>query len=153
MLTRYLFPHRLKWVGWVLAVISVVLGLLDLSSTFKLPPFMNWLPPIFVEHYAESQPLPRENTDLYAVLLIVGGVLAACSRERHEDEYINKIRLDSLLWALYAYCGLLALAFILVSGTWFFSVMTYAMFAPLLLFVVRFELVLRLSARGLPNEK
>jgi hypothetical protein len=156
MLTRYLFPHRLKWVGWVLVVVSATLGILHMTNTYQLPPLLPGLPSLINDPVPVNQPVefsPRENTDLYAVLLIVGGVLAACSRERHEDEYISQIRLDSLLWALYVYCALLALAFIVVSGGWFFTVMAYAMFAPLLLFVLRFELVLRLSARGLPDEK
>lgn len=159
MLTRYLFPHRYKWVGWVLVVVSATLGLLETTELCKLPSLMSWLPPIlsdgnsFWTHTDGLDQATRDNTDLYAVVLIVGGVLAACSRERFEDEYIGKIRLDSLLWALYAYYALLALAFVLVSGAWFFSVMTYAMFAPLLLFLVRFELALRLTYRALPDEK
>jgi hypothetical protein len=127
-----------------------------MTNTYQLPPLLPGLPSLIDDPATTNQPIefsPRENTDLYAVLLIIGGLLAACSRERHEDEYISRIRLDSLLWALYAYCTLLALAFIVVSGGWFFTVMTYAMFAPLLLFMIRFELVLRLSARSLPYEK
>lgn len=156
MLTRYLFPHRFKWVGWALVVAAATLGLLDFNEVYKLPAFMAWLPPLLGTHDFSNQSGPvtsRENTDLYAVLLILGGLLAACSRERHEDEYISRIRLDSLLWALYAYYVLLALAFVLVSGMAFISIMTYALFAPLLLFLLRFELVLRLSARSLPDEK
>jgi hypothetical protein len=158
MMTRYLFPHRFKWVGWVLVVVSATLGLLDMTGTYQLPALLSWLPPLVGSHDpfftdTTKSVLPRENTDLYAMLLILGGLLAACSRERYEDEYISKIRLDSLLWALYAYYVLLALAFVLVSGLAFFMVMLYAMFAPLLLFMVRFELVLRLSARSLPYEK
>lgn len=156
MLTRYLFPHRFKRVGWGLVVISIALGLLETTSTYSLPHLLNWLPPLVGDSLAEpgrSLVPVRENTDLYAVLLIVGGLLAACSRERCEDEYIGKMRLDSLLWALYVYYALLALAFVLVSGMLFLSVMMYAMFVPLLLFLVRFELVLRLTAHGLPDEK
>lgn len=158
MLTRYLFPHRYKRVGWVLVVVSATLGLLDITGTYKLPLLLSWLPPLIGSHdpfYADNTNslAPRENTDLYALVLILGGLLAACSRERYEDEYIGKIRLDSLLWALYAYYALLALAFVLVSGLAFFSVMLYAMFAPLLLFLLRFELVLRLTSRALPDEK
>ena len=133
-------------VGWVLVVVSATLGILHMTNTYQLPPLLPKLPALIndavvtthmpassdqVVQFGSAEHSPRENTDLYAVLLIVGGVLAACSRERNEDEYISQIRLDSLLWALYVYCALLALAFILVSGGWFFSVMTYAMFAPL----------------------
>ena len=154
MMTRYLFPHRCKWVGWVLVVVSATLGILHMTNTYQLPLLLPGLPSLINDPApANFEHSPRENTDLYAVLLIVGGVLAACSREQHEDEYISRVRLDSLLWALYAYYTLLALAFILVSGGWFFTVMTNAMFAPLLLFLMRFELVLRLSSRSLPDEK
>ncbi len=158
MLTRYLFPHRYKWVGWVLVVVSATLGLLELTSTYQLPALLGWLPPLVGSHdpflIDNTKSLaPRENTDLYAMLLILGGLLAACSRERYEDEYISRIRLDSLLWALYAYYALLVLAFLLVSGLAFFMVMLYSMFAPLLLFLLRFELVLRFSNRALPDEK
>ncbi len=154
MLTRYLFPHRFKWVGWVLVIVGGVLGVLEFTELFKLPPFMHWLPQGFTEAYSGPiLPSPRANTDLYAVLFIMGGLLAACSRERFEDEYISRIRLDSLLWALYAYYAILALAWVLVSGSPFISVMVYAMFAPLLLFLVRFQLALRFTARALPDEK
>ena len=157
MLTRFLFPHQLKQVGWVLVLVAGSLGLLQYTELFELPPFMRWLPTVFDDYSrfggSYTSNTPRENTDLYAVLLIVGGLLAACSREQREDEYISLVRLDSLLWALYAYCALLVLAFVLVSGLPFIQVMTYAMFAPLLLFLVRFQLVLRFSSRNLPNEK
>lgn len=156
MQTRYLFPHRFKRLGWVLAIGALVLGLLEMNGVVHLPHLLAWLPsPIGNADLPElvAGRLVRANHDLYAVVFIVGAVLAACSRERHEDEYIGQIRLDSLLWALYAYCGLLLLAFLLVSGSRFFDVMTYALFAPLLLFLVRFQVVLYVAERSVGHEK
>lgn len=148
MLTRYLFPHRYKRLGWVLAAISLVLGVLEMHEVIKLPPLLAWLPsPIGEPDWLESLHRPaRANHDLYAVVFIIGALLAACSREKYEDEYIAQIRLESLMWALYAYSALLALAFLLVSGTPFFTVMKYAMFSPLLLFLVRFQVALYSSS-------
>ena len=81
MLTRYLFPHRFKWVGWVLVVVSAAMGLLETMGAYKLPLLMSWLPPLLTDTWSAH----RENTDLYAVMLIIGGLLAACSRVRYED--------------------------------------------------------------------
>lgn len=154
MPTQYLFPHRFKRVGWVLAAGALALGLLEMYDVLHLLHLLHllaWLPSPVVNH-----DLPevlggrqvRSNHDLYAVLLIGGGLLVACSRGRHEGEYIGQIRLDALLWALYAYSALLALAFLLMSGSVLFTVMTYALFAPLLLFMVRFQVALRSGAQA-----
>ncbi|AMJ64079.1 hypothetical protein AXW84_00520 [Hymenobacter sp. PAMC 26628] len=151
-----MFPHRFKGVGWVLAAGALALGLLAMYNVLHLPHLLAWLPsPIGNGDLPElvGGRQVRSNHDLYAVLLIGGGLLAACSRERHEDEYIGQIRLDSLLWAPYAYYALLALAFVLVSGAQFLSVMLYALFAPLLLFMVRFHLALRRGAQAVAHDE
>jgi hypothetical protein len=156
MLTRFLFPHRFKRLGWVLATVALVLGMFEMYEIIQLPRMLAWLPaPISDSNLpaVEAGKLVRNNHDLYAVLFICGSLLAACSRERREDEYIGQIRLESLLWALYAYYALLLVAFVVVSGLAFFTVMTYALFAPLLLFLVRFHVVLYSSAKAATHEE
>lgn len=77
-----MFPHRLKRVGWVLTAGALALGLLAMCDALHL---LVWLPSPIGNH-----DLPellggrqvRSNHDLYAVLLIGGVLLAACSRER-----------------------------------------------------------------------
>ena len=156
MLTRYLFPNRFKRVGWVLAGVALVLGLLEMNEVMHLPSLLTWLPSPIGSHDLSVDRLGRpvrENHDLYAVLFIVGGLLTACSREKEEDEYIGQIRLESLLWALYVYNALLIIAFICVSGFPFFNVMTYALFTPLLLFLARFNIVLFLNSKAVSNDE
>jgi hypothetical protein len=151
MLTRYLFPHHFKRIGWVLASIGLILGLLELYDLVHLPHLLTWLPsPIGNTDLPDIQAghQVRANHDLYAVMLICGGILVACSRQAQEDEYIGQVRLESLLWALYLYYALLLLCFLLISGTAFLLVMMYALFAPLLLFLVRFHWVLYRSANA-----
>ncbi|RFP63370.1 hypothetical protein D0N36_19755 [Hymenobacter lapidiphilus] len=130
----------------MLALLGLWLYVLEQTKLLVLPPLLGWLP----SFWNNSQPGPRENHDAYALLIIVGALLAACSRERYEDEYIGQLRLEALLGALYIYCGLLVLAILLVSGINFLLVMMYAMFAPLLLFLVLFQLSLRRAQRTTP---
>lgn len=148
MLTYYLFPHRCKALGWLLAGVGLGLWLLEQSALLKLPDLVSWLPSLVQDNSLEK----RQNYDLYAVLFVVGAVLAACSREKQEDEYIRQVRLDALLWALYAYCLLLVGAIVLVSGVAFLDVMVYAMFAPLILFLLRFQLGLFLIKRSVTHD-
>lgn len=152
MMTRYLFPHRYKRLGWVLALLGASLWVLESTKVLVLPPFMTWLPSLWHDQNSllpggASGADPRNNYDAYALIFIVGALLAACSRELYEDEYIGQLRLEALLKALYIYCGLLALAIIFVSGLAFLGVMIYAMFAPLLLFLLLFQLSLRRAQR------
>ncbi|NVO30629.1 hypothetical protein [Hymenobacter lapidiphilus] len=133
-------------LGWVLALTGLTLYILEQTQLLDLPPLLRWLPAL----WNDSQPDLRENHDLYALLFVVGALLAACSRERYEDEYIGQLRLEALLGALYMYCGLLVLAILLVSGMGFLRVMMYAMFAPLLLFLGLFQLSLRRAQRTTP---
>ncbi|WP_143069846.1 hypothetical protein [Hymenobacter actinosclerus] len=151
MMTRYLFPHRYKRLGWLLALAGASLWILEQTNLLTLPPFMTWLPSLWYDTNgmlpSGSGPDPRNNYDAYALIFIVGALLAACSREQHEDEYIGQLRLEALLKALYIYCGLLMLAILLVSGMDFLLVMQYAMFAPLLLFLLLFQLSLRRAQR------
>ncbi len=86
---------------------------------------------------SENRYVDIRNT-LEGSLLILSLLIFAFSKEKREDEYIQKIRLDSLLWATYVNYGLLFLAFWFVWGFDFFSVMVYNMFTHLIIFIVRF---------------
>ncbi|AXJ00640.1 hypothetical protein CYPRO_1384 [Cyclonatronum proteinivorum] len=85
-------------------------------------------------------------TELTATGIIVGGLMLAFARREQEDEYILKIRLESLLWAVYANYIVLLLAIWFVFSTPFFTVMILNMFTVLVIFILRFEWVMfRLS--------
>lgn len=152
MQSCFLFPHRYKAIGWVLFAVGAVLGLLawhfELAPswlTFRLPAFVFPHPTpgpdgIFTPHNY----LP----ELSGVLCITGALLAACSRERYEDEFIMRLRLDALLWAVFVNYGLLMLALLLTYDMLFLNVMVYSMFTPLVLFLLRFHYVLLRASRA-----
>lgn len=147
MNTRFLFPHRYKAIGWVLFAIGVVLGVLNLNFEWQPSWLSLELPSVLMPKPLFTQPhnfLP----ELSGVLCIIGALLAACSRERHEDEFIMRLRLDSLLWAVYANYGLLILVLLFTYEFLFFTLMVYSMFTPLVLFLLRFHYVLYRTSRA-----
>jgi len=38
--------------------------------------------------------------NLFGILIIIGGILIGCSKEKIEDEYISSLRLKSVFWSL-----------------------------------------------------
>ncbi|MBQ3149140.1 MAG: hypothetical protein IJB87_07255 [Alistipes sp.] len=113
-----LFPHSFQRIGWVVFVISAVIGAYILFT---------------------------DNTDSYLfnnIAIIgtcIGAILATCSREEVEDEMTGQIRLNSLLTALYINYAILIVCSLLIYDLDFLSVMLYNMFTILLIFMVVFR--------------
>jgi hypothetical protein len=107
MNTRNLLPHSWRKVGWILSIIGIVLGLLYLfdSSILSAINVHCKMPAIVVNDVftdIEFFTLSRKDSildEIIVVLLTVGLVLVGFTRERHEDEYIAQLRLESLVWA------------------------------------------------------
>jgi hypothetical protein len=86
-------------------------------------------------------------------LFILGGLLVSFSRERVEDEFIEKLRLSSWMWAVGLNYILLLFAFLFVYGTAFLSVMMHSMFSVLIIFILRFNFILLQNKRQLGHEE
>ena len=56
-----------------------------------------------------------------------------------EDEFIEKIRLESLVWSVYANYILLLLAMVFLYNFDFLWFMTFNMFTILIFFIIRFN--------------
>ena len=80
--------------------------------------------------------------EIAAIGSIVGLLFIAFSKVKVEDEYVSKIRLESLQWAIYFNFVLLILATIFVHGMLYFQVIIFNMFTPLIFFIVRFYYIL-----------
>ncbi len=147
MQTNLLLPHRCKAIGWVLLFISII-SWMYITITQTAFGFLDGKAFAIVgsEVLSSTQYFTVVQANLtYTLtgsLFIVGGLLVAFSREQTEDEYIMKLRLSSLQWAVLLNYSLLLLCFLFVYGMEFMSVMLYNMFTTLILFIARFHYLL-----------
>jgi hypothetical protein len=138
MLTKILLPHRFQKIGWI--IFLPFAALLFANNYFDVNfDFLEF--PVRVGAFFEDSSENFTN-ELALIGVFVSLFFMAFSKEHQEDEYIQKLRLDSLLVANYAN------AFILILGTLFFygfgylEFMGYNMFTIQLIFILRFRWVL-----------
>jgi hypothetical protein len=77
--------------------------------------------------------------------VIISLLMIAFAKEKQEDEFIDKVRLESLQWAVLVNYLLLLIATWLIHGWGFIEVMMYNMLTVLIIFIVRFNYVLSRS--------
>jgi len=143
MKSNYLFPHKYKKIGWMILVPSAILGLIALVGNYE-PAFLNWrVPSILMSGMQGKSVFSVTNQNLLneilSILCIVSLLLVAFSKEKNEDEFIAKIRLNALVWATYVNYGILLIAFVAVYGFSFLWVMVLNMFTILIFFIIRFN--------------
>jgi hypothetical protein len=144
MTTKYLFPYKHKKIGWLILVPSAIVGLVSLLVSYE-PSFLNFnIPAIFIsELFGDTKLVGMVNNnmlnDIVGLLIIISSLLVAFSKEKSEDEYISKIRLESLVWAVYVNYGILLLSFLIIYDGSFLWVMLFNMFTILIFFIIRFN--------------
>jgi hypothetical protein len=158
MTQSLLLPHRFKKIGWFILIPATILGIVLAIGEFDLEWLQARVFAIFTDEIIEGRKMfSFINTDItntvMGALFLVGAMLTAFSREKQEDEYIEKLRLSSLLWAVWANYLLLLIAFIFVYGIAFFNVMIYNMFTILIIFIARFNYILYQNRKGAGDEK
>lgn len=155
MKSRFLFPHRFRLIGWLLALPGFVLGYLVVYNDYKIPGFG-------MQIREQSQlflPAYENFTNELALTLVVGGLIfIAFSKQKIEDELTANIRLSALYWAILANYVMYAMFLItaainnvlqlrlienaieVIAGG--FTFMTYNLFTPLVIFMARFYYLL-----------
>jgi hypothetical protein len=142
---KFLLPRKYRLIGWVLVVPSAVIMVMSMYFDFSLP-FLNYvgkgthisLDPAFIWNIQSH----NFTGDIAGVLLLVGLLMVAFSKEKIEDERTQRLRLESLLWAVYVNSVLIVLAIILTYGTLFLNVMIYNICSTLVFFIARFRWVM-----------
>lgn len=138
-----LLPNRARRLGWIILLPALVLGTLVMYFEFEIPGFEVVLPyKNFLSNGVNENNLTDE---LVSIILIVALVLIAFSEEKEEDEWISKIRLESLQWSVYANYTLLILAILFIYDMLFFEALVYNMYTILILFILRFNYVLHVK--------
>ncbi len=154
MKTNYLLPHKYKTLGWILFIGGIISGFTVVFSGYEYEPIRAKVLSIFHEAYIGS-----DNNKLFKIIetgisgelasiaIIIGGLIIGFSKEKIEDEFIYKLRKDSLVWAILFNYLILTLAIIFIYNMTFFHVLVFNMFTPLLFFIFRFNF-LKLKSRS-----
>lgn len=121
---NYLFPHIFQPVGWIMFVLSLIIGA-----------YIYFGMPVFGAGITETIVI-----DSAIIGIALGALFIVCSKERVEDEMTKSIRLTSLLNSIYAYVILLVFCTILINGVKFlmFAVFNLVLFP--IIFVCNFRL-------------
>ena len=83
----------------------------------------------------------------------MGCLFVACSRERVEDELIGRIRLNSLLIALYINSSVLIILSLFCYELLFLNVLVFNMFTNIIIFLIVFEMKLWKLKKSLRDEE
>lgn len=144
-----LFPIVYRKIGVVLIGLAVLSSILDL--------FLNGL--YFLQNirvfaiYDSGLPFNEsragssffriiENDFRYefiSVILLLGLLFLGFSKRKVEDELIQKIRLESLLWATYTHFFLFILLTIFTFGAFYLNILLFSVFTILFIYIIRFE--------------
>jgi hypothetical protein len=155
MKTKYLFPNAMKIPGWIFFVIGIVILFscigFDLDQQYEIEVNM---PAIISEI-----PFDKANSGVFRIiknsiydevafsLILIGAMFIAFSKEKHEDEYIMQLRLESLVWAFLVNTAIMLFCIIFFYGLAFYSVMMFNIISISILFLLKFKLALIKGAK------
>jgi hypothetical protein len=148
MENTFLLANRWKRIGWIILCVGIVFGhYAFIFHDGEIP----WLHRSVIvgfgsDFFGKRLVFTFFKADLtYTipnVIALVGGLLVLFSKEKIEDEFISKLRLQSFQWAFFWNYSLLLLAFIFVYGKEFMFILVYNVHTVLLFFLGRFHYLL-----------
>ena len=146
MRTKFLLPHKFMRFGWIVLVPSLLLGIWYFISDYEIEALNVKVFALLNDDFGPKDffaVIGNNITDEILILLItLGLVLVGFSRTKTEDEYINRVRLESLVWATYVNVAVLVFSTLFIYGGSYFSVMVVLLLSQLLLFVAKFQIAL-----------
>ena len=144
MQSRFLFPNRFKIIGIVLSIPFLILGLFSLFGDFEFEWLTFNLPyySIISDELGIKSRTVNFTNEIAIIGLIISLMLIAFSKLKIEDEYVSKIRLESLQIAIYVNFALLIIATLFIHGLLYFFVTIFTIFTPLVIFIIRFHYII-----------
>ena len=144
MKSRFLFPHKWRVIGYLCFVIVIVFAIVlkVLHPEGYAATDLHQVPGsgINLHHdvYTGVTEM-RVHHDIIILLVVLGLLLIAFSKEKIEDEQIAQLRLDSLQWATYLNYGLFIVCVLFIHGLYFIPVVIFNVITPLIFFIIRFR--------------
>ena len=139
MKSRFLLPNKYRRIGWIILIPFLVLGILSVHMDYEIGWLSFKLRP--ESGMFDNPEFENFTNELAAIGVMIGLIFIAFAREKVEDVYIMKLRLDSLVVAVLVNYLLLLLAILFLYGFGFFYALVYNMYTILILFIARFTWV------------
>jgi hypothetical protein len=141
---RFLLPHKFKYAGYAVFVFGLLLVLFtkDEYSWLNCKMFALMTDNISGDVLFFKIINCNLTYTIKSILVIVGGLLIAFSKEKVEDEFTAQMRLSSFQWAILVNYLILLFCFIFVYNVVFLNVLAYNAYTTLFFFVVRFNYLL-----------
>lgn len=148
MKTNYLFPHKWKIISGILFLISFVLLTVYFILNDHPENPLGYTTTVFALFDDSGFDGPTVffgltktciTDEVLVLFTIVSGLIFAFSKEKHEDEMVASIRLQSLAIATIANYLIILFCYTFIFGFLFFNVMMAALFSQLLIFIVLFR--------------
>jgi hypothetical protein len=134
MKPRFLFPHWSRYIGYL-----CIVGHIPIMHMRHLDDFGRSRTGTSDLSLFSSEHLYFMSTVL---LMLIGLLLVAFSKERIEDEQISRLRLDSLQWAVYLNYVLLIISLVFFNMENLPYIVHFNVWVPLVFFIVRFRWVI-----------
>lgn len=157
MKNSYLFPSYFNKIGWIMLPFFLLfsISILYMNEDWELNVNVFSLLNDGFGGKADWFTISKQNiSDEIAFLgMTLSLLFIAFARQKDEDEFISRIRLESLIWAVIANYVILMLATWLFYGLSYLQVMMYNMFTVLVLFVVKFHFALYKLKKSASHEE
>jgi hypothetical protein len=148
MKTHFLFPNKYQKIGWILFIPSIIIGAslffsnFDFDNHFEIKVFAFINDDILSEVKYFTFIKNSILDEVLEILIIIGAMLIGFSKTKNEDEFISKVRYESLVWATYLNFGLILLSTLFVYGFAYFDVLIINIFTMLIFFIIRFHFMI-----------
>ena len=154
---NYLLSHKYKSIGWPLFVIFFSIGIFQFFSNWE-PEFLDVnVISLFPSDFNFSSEkgggniitLEKNNIadEICAFFMLIGALLLMFSKEKDEDEFVMRIRLNSIMTAVFINALIILFSVVFLYDFMFFYIMTLNLFSVFLIYIIRFEWVLHKKRR------
>lgn len=143
MKTKYLPPNQFKKTGWIIFIVMLIFFIWEtiadncgMEIALRMP---KWL-----------------RSDIYTILPVgfsIALLLIAFAKEKVEDEYIMKIRSDSLILAVLVNYIVVIIGSLLFYDLDYLSFMIYNMFTTIVLYIIIFNVALYKLRKSMRHEE
>lgn len=140
--SNYLFPNKFKIIGLLFAIPGAILAVIRFYYGIK-PAIFDFKVFAFYSKYFESvifSPISNHfSEEITGILLIVGLLFIAFSKDKNEDDIIKNIRYKSLIISIFINSGLMILSFLFIFGFAFVNVLILNVYSLLIIYIIVFQ--------------